>query len=103
MKGKLLLAGLIAVIFILSCKKDNADTGAIRYSNFSTAGHRYQIFLDGKSLGLLDAGHYYDKSPVTVGSHTVKATQYEGIVVTPIIIERTMTVAKDDTSQFQFP
>jgi hypothetical protein len=105
---KILFYGLIVTIIattILGCKKDTAvvDTGIVRYSNASPGGYRYEIFLDGGSLGLLNANSYYDKPSIPVGSHIVKSVQYEGYALTPTVVEKTISVTKGVTLEFNFP
>jgi len=107
MKTKLLAFSLFFSLFFIACKKDSnttvVDTGTIRYNNASSGGNRYEIFLDGASLGLLSSGIYYDETDVPVGSHIVKAVQYEGFILSPTIKETTVDVFKGTTIQFDFP
>ena len=103
MKSKLLLFGFFSII-LFSCSKDTAivDTGSIRYTNMSPGGNRYEIFLDGKSLGLISANTYYDKKDVPVGSHIVKSVQHEGYLLYPTVDEKTISVDKGITLQYTF-
>lgn len=108
MKKNILLSAfcsLLLFISILSCKKDTAvvDTGNIRYTNLSNGGNRYEIFLDGQSLGLINAGYSVDKASIPAGSHIVKASQYEGYILYPTVVEKTVNITKGITLQFQFP
>jgi len=54
-------------------------------------------------LGLLSSVDYYDETDVPVGSHIVKAVQYEGFILSPTIKETTVDVFKGTTIQFDFP
>jgi hypothetical protein len=105
MKKNLFALLLLVGVVFSSCKKDTVviDTGTVRYNNNSTGGNRYELFLDGGSLGLLDANSFYDETNIPVGSHIVKAVQYEGYILTPTIVENTVVVTKGVTLQFDFP
>ena len=92
----------LSALLFSACKKDTVvvQTGTIRYNNSSS--NRYEIFLDGASLGLLPTG-YWDKTSVPVGSHIVKAIQYEGYVLYPTTVENTINLSAGSTLQFDFP
>lgn len=98
------LVAFTALLFS-SCKKDSetaiVQTGTIRYNNNSS--NRYEVFLDGASYGLLNGGYYWDKTSVPVGSHIVKAVQYEGYLLYPTIVENTVNLSVGSTLQFDFP
>jgi len=105
MKKNLFAFLLLVGVVLTSCTKDTVvvETGTIRYNNNSTGGNRYELFLDGGSLGLLDANSFYDETNIPVGSHIVKAVQYEGYILAPTIVENTVVVTKGVTLQFDFP
>jgi hypothetical protein len=106
MKKNLFALLLLVGVVFASCKKDTPtviETGTIRYNNNSTGGNRYELFLDGGSLGLLDADSFYDETDIPVGSHIVKAVQFEGYILAPTIVENTVVVTNGVTLQFDFP
>ena len=98
---------LLFMLVIAGCGKDNnqttVDTGTIRYKNTSSGGYRYYAILDGANLTLVPAGTYYDKTNVPIGSHIVKALQFEGYILYPTTKESTMNVTKGITLEFSFP
>jgi hypothetical protein len=101
----LLVLGLLATTTLFSCSKNTAvvQTGTIRYTNTSSGGYRYEMFLDGTSLGLLSANKFFDKLSVPVGSHIVKGKQYEGYVLYPTVVEKTVNISNGITLEFSFP
>lgn len=111
-KNMLFLMLFVGSAILFSCSKDSpastpntvvVQTGTIRYTNNSSGGNRYEIFLDGASLGLLSSGYYYDKDSIPVGSHIIRALQYEGYLFTPTDITNTVTVTTGSTVNFDFP
>jgi hypothetical protein len=105
MKNLLIVLGLFTTICMASCSKKITvvDTGGVRYVNTSSAGNRYEMFLDGTSLGLINANDIFDKTNITVGSHVVKAVQSDGVIIIPITVTKTVTVAKGVNVEFTFP
>ena len=109
MKKGVVLILLFALVFV-ACKKDDitpsvavVPTGAIRYINNSSGNNRYELYLDGGYKGLLPAGYYRDFTGVPAGSHIVKARQYEGYLLVPTVVEKTINVSQGSTIEFSFP
>jgi hypothetical protein len=105
MKNVIITCGILITICFLSCAKKVkvVDTGGIRYVNTSNAGNRYEMFLDGTSLGLINANTVFEKANIEIGSHAVKAVQIDGVILVPITISRTVTVSKGLNIEFSFP
>jgi hypothetical protein len=105
MKNLIIALGLIAAITIGSCSKKLVvvDTGTVKYINTSGAGNRYEMFLDGTSLGLINANSFFEKGNVTAGAHVVKATQIDGVIITPITVTKNVSITKAATLEFSFP
>ena len=101
---------LLIIVGFIGCKKDDVvpsvavvPTGTIRYINNSNGNNRYELYLDGGYKGLLASGYYLDLSSVTAGSHIVKARQYEGYLLVPTVVEKTITVYQGSITEFRFP
>jgi hypothetical protein len=107
-KGVVLI--LLFIVGFIGCKKDDTTpsvavvpTGAIRYINNSNGNNRYELYLDGGYKGLLAAGYYWDCTSVPAGSHIVKARQFEGYLLVPTVVEKTINVSQGSTIEFSFP
>jgi hypothetical protein len=105
MKKIIIVILAFSTIIIASCTKDTkvTSTGTVRYTNNSNGGNRYEVFLDGASLGLLNADTFLDKNAIPIGSHIVRAKQNDGVILIPIQVEKTVTVSKGLITEFIFP
>lgn len=98
---------LVALALITAgCTKSDSntatvDTGSIRFTN--TSSNPYEIFLDGADKGAQPGGTYSTITNVTVGSHTVKASQNSGYIISPTVRNGTLTVTKGQEISFVFP
>jgi hypothetical protein len=105
MKNLIMALGLITAVTFGSCSKKLVvvDTGTVKFINTSAAGNRYEMFLDGASLGLINANSFFEKGSVSVGSHAVKAVQIDGVIITPITVSKNVSITKSATLEFSFP